>query len=148
MSKPAASCNMILDCNGQITSLVCQGLGFDEQWLGNHYTIGFVVSGKIIGGLIYHDIRAGQDLWWTIYTSDKRWCNRRILTAVFSLAFDYFKAKRINLLVNTDNIACINLVEKLGFVREGKLRHFRDDGADCYFYGMLTTENKWKGKHK
>ena len=148
MSKPAEFCKIILDKDGHITQTICQGLKFDTKWLkGAHQTLGFMQGDKLLGGLIYHDIRPHQDLWWTIYTNDKRWCSRRILKAVFGLAFDYFKVRRINLLVNTDNYDCITLVERLGFTREGLLRSFREDGADCYIYGMLNNENKWKGNN-
>ena len=144
MSEPAAFCNMILDAKGRITKWICAGLGCDDKWLNPEYcTIGFISNGRLIGGLIYHDIRFGRDLYWTIYTMDKRWCSRRILKAVFGLAFDFFKVERISLLVDTNNKDCLRLVKKLGFRQEGLLRRYRDDGADCFFMGLLKTERKF-----
>lgn len=146
MKQQPAFCKIVPDTTGRIADWVSAGLGFSKNWEDDFLTLGFELAGQLIGGLIYHNIRLGRDVWWTIYTTDKRWCSRRILKVIFALAFEVLKVKRISLLVNTDNFSCIKLVEKLGFVREGLLRGYRDDGADCYFYGMLQSENKWKGK--
>lgn len=147
MSRLPAFCKIILDTDSSITRWVCAGLNFNAECLGEYYTLGFFVGDKLIGGLVYHNIRPGRDLWWTIFTTDKRWCNRRVLKIIFALAFNYWQVKRISLLINTDNHDCIKLVEKLGFKREGLMRQYRDDGSDCYFYGILKSENIWKGKN-
>lgn len=144
MNGPAVFCNLSADTDGRITRFVCAGLGSDDKWLDQeHYTLGFAIDGRLVGGLIYHDIRRGRDLYWTIYTTDKRWCNRRILKAVFGLAFDFFGVERISLLVNTENQDCLRLVTKLGFKQEGLLRRYRDDGADCFLMGLLKNERKF-----
>ena len=146
MKQPVESCRCVLDWDKQITRWVCQGLKTDGAWLDNFLTIGIVSGNNLVGGVIFHNVRRGIDLSWTIYTIDKRWCTRRILKTLFEMAFEVLQAKRINLLVSTNNVACLKLVEKLGFKREGLLRAYREDGSDCYFYGMLKSENKWKGK--
>lgn len=147
MNAATVSCNVLPDRNDVITGWVCRNLGFDCRDMGEHRTLGFFAGGKLIGGLVYHNIRIGRDLWWTIYTTDKRWCNRRVLRKIFGLAFDYWQVERISLLIDTDNRKCLKLAKKLGFRREGLMRKFRDDGRDCYFYGLLKSENKWKGKN-
>ncbi len=147
MNKLRASCDIKFDTDGDITKWVCSNLNFEFTDIGEYRTLGFFVDHKLIGGLIYHNIRIGRDLWWTIYTTNKRWCNRRVLKRIFGLAFNFWQVERISLLVNTNNFECIKLVEKLGFKREGLLRKYRDDGSDCYFYGILKSENIWKGKN-
>ncbi len=146
MSKPQEFCEIKPDSNNYVAKWVCSQLNFELKDIGEYRTLGFFVNHKLVGGLIYHNIRVNRDLWLTIYTTDKRWCNRRVLKNIFGLAYDLWKVERISLLVNTDNFECIKLVEKLGFKREGLLRKYRDDGSDCYFYGMLKSENIWKGK--
>ncbi|MBE6454694.1 MAG: GNAT family N-acetyltransferase [Alphaproteobacteria bacterium] len=144
MKLPKEYCNLVYDQDNRITEWVCKGLGFDRRWLDKEFhTFGFYISGKLIGGLIYHNIRPFRDLWWTIYTTDKRWCNRRNLKKIFEFAFNFWQVERISILVSTNNYPCIKLIKKLGFQQEGLLRNYRDDGADCYFYGLLKTENKW-----
>ena len=144
MKQQTESCRIVYDSNGTITDWICQHLAIGKNWLDTpFYTIGFVVGNKIIGGLIYHNIRYHHDLWLTIYTTDKRWCTRRVLKIIFELAFNFWQAKRISILVSINNPKCIILIQKLGFKREGLLRGYQDDGTDCYFYGMLQSENKW-----
>lgn len=143
MKQQMVSCKLIYDYDGKITDWVCKKLDYDKDSLEQYRTIGFWLHDQLIGGLIYHNIRPKRDLWWTIYTADKRWCNKRVLKIIFNLAFKFWQVERISLLVNTDNHECIKLVEALGFKKEGCLRQYRDDGSDCYFYGMLKSENKW-----
>ena len=140
MKMPKESCKIIFDKTGEITDFVCSGLGEDTAWIDkNSCTIGFVVNGKLIGGLIYHNIRPHKDLWLTIYTTDKRWCTRRALRTIFGLAFNYWQVERVSVAVSVNNYPSIKLVEKLGFKKEGLLRKYRDDGSDCYFFGMLKA---------
>lgn len=148
MNKETAFCKIIADENGLITNFVCQGLGFDASWLQDdeYFTIGFQLGNRLIGGLIYHNIRRGRDIWWTLYTSDKRWCNKRVLKFMFELAFNHFKAKRISMLADADNKACLQLSLKLGFRAEGVLRQYRDDGKDAVIMGILKNEYLKKGE--
>lgn len=146
MSKPLESCRLIYDRGRNIARWICVNLGYDADAIPDGQAIGFAIGNRLIGGLIYHNIRDGRDLWWTIYTIDKRWCTKRILKAIFGLAFDVYKVRRISILVRSDNIPSLKLVERLGFKREGTLRAYDDSGADSYIYGMLQSENLWKGK--
>ena len=148
MNKQPASCSIICDHDGIIHHYVCNGLKFDDSWVGNNLTLGFIYKNQLIGGLIYHDLRPECDVWWTIYTTSPKWCTKSILKSIFGLAFKILKVRRISLLVSVDNLSCISLVERLGFKREGCLRQYRDDKKDCYIYGMLKSENKWKEKNE
>ena len=142
MKQPEEFCSVFYDNN--LVDWICQGLKIDKKWLeGDYYTIGFKSGNKLLGGLIYHNIRPQRDLWVTIYTADKKWCNRRVLKIIFSLAFNFWQVERISISVSANNVSCIRLVEKLGFIKEGVFRKYMDDGSDCFFYGMLKSENEW-----
>ncbi len=134
---------IIEDKNELITNYACKGLDISRDWLGKHFTYGLIVDGKIVGALIFHDIRVNCEVWWTIYTEDKRWCNRRMLKFMFALAFNALKCRRISISVSSKNLNCLNLVKKLGFKQEGILRNARDNGDDNVLFGMLKTECKW-----
>ncbi|MBQ8676868.1 MAG: hypothetical protein IJ529_00165 [Alphaproteobacteria bacterium] len=146
MSEQPASCRIVLDRDKSVFRYVCDGLGFTDDWINACLTLGFVAGDKLIGGLIYHNMRPNHDLWWTIYTTDKRWCTKAVLKQIFGLAFNYYNVQCVRLLINTDNAPCLKLVERLGFKREGLLRCFREDAADCFVYSILKSENLWKGK--
>jgi len=134
------------DDSGYTTKWVCDGLNEDVNWVGANLTLSIKLKGELIGGLIYNDLRPNVDVWWTIYTTDKRWASRHILRYCFDVAFNLMNCRRISLFVSKDNHKSLNLVEKLGFKREGLLRQYRDDGSDCYLYGMLKNECKWRSK--
>lgn len=138
-----AEYKIIEDKNDFITRYVCAGLKFGYEWLGKHFTFGMVVDGKLVGGLIFHDIRPNGEVWWTIYTEDKRWCNRRMLRFMFGLAFKALNCRRVSLAIDARNSDCLKLAKKLGFTREGILRAQRDDGGDNVVWGILKTECKW-----
>ena len=148
MSQAAASYSIISDNGNLITDWICRGLKEDMSWVGEHYTCGFVYDDRLIGGVIFHNLRPGHDVWWTIYTTDKRWCNSRVLHFLFATAFDGLGCRRINLLVSKSNQACLRLVKGLGFKIEGCLRDYRENGEDCYILGILKNEAKFYFKNK
>ncbi len=140
MSKEATYCKIIGDSSGAITRWVCKGLNIDTDWIGAHQTIGFVHNGRLIGGLIYHNLRFGKDVWWTLYTTDKKWCNKRILKFMFLLAFDFYQCKRISIMTSKANAKCQKLALKLGFKPEGILRKYGDNNEDIIIMGILKEE--------
>ena len=137
---------ILLDVSDDITHWVCRGLNSNEDWIGKHITYGFALGDKMLGGLIFNDIRRNHDVWWTIYSDDKRWCNRHVLRKMFAAAFEDMGCRRINVLVETDNLNSINLVKRLGFTQEGLLRKYSENGQDCYVFGMLKQECPWLEK--
>lgn len=146
MKSVPALCRIVADEHEQIAKWVCDCLEIGTDWVGRNVTMGVILDGRLIAGIIFNDVRHGRDVWLTIYSTDKRWCNRRVLRAVFDLVFDVMDCKRVSLFVSKDNEPSIKLVEGLGFVREGLLRQYRDDGNDCYVYGMLKSDCIWRSK--
>ena len=146
MKSEPALCRIIADLDGSIAKWVCDGLEYDTDWIGANVTMGIVLDGKLIAGIIFNNIRPNIDVWLTIYTINKRWCNRRVLRCIFNLAFNKMGCRRVSLCVSKDNEISKKLVESLGFVYEGLLRQYRDNGDDCYLYGMLKNECKWRSK--
>lgn len=134
---------IIPDYQNIITKWVCDGLNIDYQWIKNYQTFGVVYQDKIIAGLIFHDVNYGHDVWWTIYSTNKHWCNRRVLKQFFREAFNVLHCQRINLLIDADNDAALKFVTRLGFKIEGRLRKYRNNGRDCYILGLLQSENKY-----
>ncbi len=146
MSWQQEFCKIVYDHTNGIFRWICHNLSISADDITDGETLGFYIGDRLIGGLIYHNIRRGRDLWWTIYTVDKRWCTRKILKQIFGIAFDIYHVQRISILVNSQNLPCLKLITRLGFKREGCLRAYDDNGADSYIYGLLKSENLWKGK--
>lgn len=144
MKTVADLSKIISDQNNLITEWVCRNLGYKTNWLQNYHTFGVVRNNKIIAGLIFHDVHINDDVSWTIYSTDKHWCTKKIIKFFMREAFEYLGCRRINILVNTDNDKCLKFVTGLGFKKEGLLRQFRENGQDCYILGLLKSENKYK----
>lgn len=146
------SYQIIEDVKDAVAEWVCRGLGFINIWRGQNLTYGFFYNGKLVGGLIFHDLQPHREVWWTVYSIDRHWCNRTMLRRVFQTAFIAMDCKRINILVNKSNRRSFDFVRRLGFVQEGLLRQYAENGEDCYFLGMLREECKWlnskKGENK
>jgi RimJ/RimL family protein N-acetyltransferase len=140
------------DYYGGITDMVRLGLGYSKDWPGDEFlSFGFFYNKKLIGALVFHDLRRHTEVWWTIYTVDKRWCTRKVLRLMFTIAFGRMDCRRISVLVSKNNLQSLNLVRRLGFKEEGLLRQCREDGEDCYILGMLRSECPWinfKGDEK
>ena len=134
----------VADTDDSILKWVCDGLNETTNWIGEHATLGIYLNQRLIAGIIYHDIRFGQDCWMTIYSIDKKWCSRRILRLIFGFAFEGLNCRRVNALVDTER--SIRLLSGIGFKQEGKLRQFRENGKDCFVYGLLQTECLWRKK--
>lgn len=135
---------VFLDLGEEVTKFVCEGLKEDGVWLGKHIALGIKKKEKLIGGVIFNDIRVFQDVWLTIYTNDKHWCNRRVLKAIFYIAFNFLGCRRASVRVDAKNKKSLNLVERLGFKKEGILRGFENNGHDGVVYSMFKNECRWR----
>lgn len=132
------------DETGEVAKWVCEGLGDELSEYGNNLTLGIYRNGELIAGIILNDLRPNIDVWMTIYSTSKYWATRRTLKYIFWVVFDVMKCRRASLFVSKDNETSIKFVEKCGFIREGLLRQYRDNGQDCFVYGMLKSECKWR----
>ena len=131
------------DFDGVIQKWICDGLKEDTDWIGDSYTFGICYKGKMVGGIILNNYRKDLDVWLTIYSVSPHWCVKSVIKYTFKTCFEALYCKRVNILVSKDNIKSLSLCERLGFVKEGLLRQYREDGKDCYFMGMLKKECKW-----
>lgn len=64
---------------------------------------------------------------------------RRFINFVSQYVFEYLKLTRLECRIFSDNKKSIDIVERLGFVREGRLRQVWDK-RDMYVYSILPGE--------
>ncbi len=151
MSKEQVFCNraphsdehtvrVVYDVNQLTVPWVCAGLGYPPDSLRVFMALAFMRGNKLCGALLFHDGYASKDVWWTIYTIDKRWCQRSVLRQIFKVAFDDLKCRRVGVLVQADNEKSLKLVKRMGFVEEGRLRQLGENGQDCFVFSMLRNE--------
>jgi len=139
-------CKTFLDLKGNVVSWVGENLGEDKDWIGQNITLGIEKNAKLLGGVVFHNIRPKIDVWLTIYTTDKKWCNKRTLRAIFDIAFNFLESRRVSVRVDALNKKSRKLVEGLGFQKEGVLRFYEDNGNDSVVYSMLKNECIWRTK--
>lgn len=102
-----------------------------------------IFENRLIGGVLFHDIRPQRECWLTIYTESPRWAQRHVLKYIFTIVFITIGAKRCSVLVSESNKKSYEMCHRLGFKDEGLLREYRDNGENCYVMGMLKQECKW-----
>jgi RimJ/RimL family protein N-acetyltransferase len=142
--KPEAELYSIRpDFDGSIQKWICDGLGENTDWIGDSYTFGICYGGRMVGGIIMNDYRKDLDVWLTIYSISPRWCSKSVLKYIFKTCFETLNCKRVNVFISKDNSKSLSLCERLGFVKEGLLRQYRENGQDCYILGMLKRECRW-----
>lgn len=137
-------CEIFVDLTGEVVRFVCDGLKIDTNWVKTNLTLGIRLDHRLIAGIIFNDFNPGVNVWLTIFSTDKRWCNRRVLRTVFGIAFDLFCVRRISIMIDETNFKSQKLAEGLGFVKEGVLRAFSDDGRDRIIFSMLKNECQWR----
>ncbi|MDQ0233335.1 GNAT family N-acetyltransferase [Metabacillus malikii] len=65
------------------------------------------------------------------------------LEAIISYGFEHMNIHRIEALIEPPNLRSLRLIEKLGFIREGLLRHYEYTNGkfdDLYMYSLLKQE--------
>ena len=128
------------NCDDMIRLWVTRELGITIE--GECKAIGAVLDGRLIGGAVYNNY-AGFMVDIHIATTDKRWCNRRVLKAVFEMAFDTLKCVRLNMMCAKNNKTMRRLASGLGFKQEGCNRKAHLGTTDAISYGLLKSECRW-----
>lgn len=139
-------CEIFPDLTGEVVSFVCDGLGEKTDWVKENIALGIKLDGKLIAGIILNDLNPLINVWLTIYSTNKRWCNKRVLRAIFDTAFNFLNVRRISVMIDEKNKKSQKLAEGLGFVKEGVLRAFAENGENRIIFSMLKQECQWRTK--
>jgi RimJ/RimL family protein N-acetyltransferase len=102
-------------------------------------------SGNLIGGFVFYNWTQypdGGDVWIAV-AGGGPWLTRANLREWFSYPFLQLGCNRVTSLVAKSNRKSRELVERLGGVREGRIRGARGPGKASIIYGMLKSECKW-----
>lgn len=132
--------DIFYDKSGFIADFVADGLKLEREEMRRGYAFAIVADGKIAGGVVFTELRAGISVWISIYTINKRWCSARCLRNIFGIAYDVLGCRRINALISIHNRASLSLAKRCGFVWEGNMRRYGNDGHDVCVLGMLREE--------
>jgi len=128
------------NCDDMVRLWVARELGITIE--GECRTIGAVLDGRLIAGAIFNNY-AGFMVDIHIATTDKKWCNRRVLKSVFEMAFDNLKCVRVNMMCSKNNKSMRKLALRLGFKQEGCHKKAHLGTTDAISYGLLKTDCRW-----
>ena len=113
------------------------------HWLpGKGTAIGRIHNGVVIAGVVYEEY-TGTNMVCHI-AGEGAWANREFLSAIFDYPFNHAKVSRLTAPISSLNLKSRRLVEKMGFIIEGKLSQAIPDG-DLLLYKMFKLDCKYLG---
>lgn len=101
-------------------------------------TMGIEKDGKIVAGILFN-IYTGHDIHVTIAGSG--W-TRRFLRLLGQYLFDHLGVDRFTALTEKQNV--VDIVERLGGMKEGRLRDHFGRGRDAIILGVLRDEYRYR----
>lgn len=123
-----------------------QGVAPDAMNWGNFNTLSFLDDRGVKVALVYNGFHWPNVSIHVAAREGALWCKKDILFHIFSYPFVELRCRRITAPVDASNKRSRELVEHLGFVREGTLRKATRSGGDVCIYGMLAEECRWINK--
>lgn len=121
--------------------LVCRVLEMEPQEFGPSRSVGIVHGATLVAGVVYHDYRPQHgDCQITIAATSPRWAGRETIAYLLQYPFLELGCRRISTTVRSDNARALDMNVRLGFVIEGRRRHFFGPGIDCIEFGWLRSE--------
>ena len=135
----------------EVRAFVQRFVNLQNEQPRTKYQLAITLNGQLIGNCGVRFDRANSrvaelgyeiapDYWRKGYASEAA-------RAMLALGFDTLNAHRIDAWCIAENIASANLLEKLGFKREGVVREqrwFKERWWDALLYGLL--EHEWRAR--
>lgn len=121
----------------EFLSWASRKLRIDKEYFGNCSTITITHREKILAVAIYSSFN-GINCEVSVAADSKWWLRENILEVLFKYPFEQLQCKRITLLIRETNKSVVNLVKKIGFEQEGRLKMFYPDGDNCLVFGRLS----------
>jgi RimJ/RimL family protein N-acetyltransferase len=139
---------LIWDCPDVINDWVSTR-GGGRAYPGHCSAFGWVVDGKLVGGIVFTDFNGAQCL--ANIALDHHTFPRALLHAGLSYTFSQLQLRRLTFVIKEANLASQELVRRLGAVPEATLRDADIDGNlliyalfpdDCKIWSRLKNGKK------
>lgn len=113
---------------------------FDEE---TSYTIAiFDDDGEFMAVLIYNNWDH-ENIAMHIASVSPKWATRATLRVAFDYPFNQLGVQRVTAPVQSSNHKVQDMLNRLGFTNEGRLRDYYGKGEDEILFGMLKNECRW-----
>lgn len=112
------------------------------EWGEWYQAIGHEIDGVLVAGVVYN-FWTQADISMHIAAEPRTaWLTREFARAIFGYPFQQLKTRRVSAFPRARDATTRKLVEALGFVHEGTMRHaYPDDDAEVY--GMIREECRY-----
>lgn len=101
--------------------------------------LAFMQENHVVGVVVYFNFR-WPNIEVAFYCDDPRWAlNRNMVGQALAYPFVQLNCNRMTAIVEKINKRSRKMVQRLGFVEEGKLRKAGEKG-DMFIYGLLPNE--------
>ncbi len=79
----------------------------------------------------------------SIATSSPKWCSKSVLRVIFGFPFIQLGLNRVTAFIRESNSKSISLVQRLGFMHEGEMKQYYENGESAMIYGLTKNESRW-----
>jgi RimJ/RimL family protein N-acetyltransferase len=127
----------------QVAEWVSKTLPDHDGFASDVRSIGIFDAGgsRILAGVVYHDYRpAAQTCAMTIASESPMFATKGTIRALLSVPFEQFGCFKVWATTRAGNAKAQRFLSKVGFVREGILRHQFGPKDHAWFYGMTKPE--------
>ena len=108
----------------------------------NSQSIGLKRNDEFVAGVIYENWNRRTI---TCHIAISGWLTPKYLAVIFDYPFNMCKVKKIIVPVDSTNSKSINLVEKMGFTEEARIKDGMADG-DMILYTLAKNDCKYLGE--
>jgi RimJ/RimL family protein N-acetyltransferase len=116
--------------------------GDGHQFRKEDTALGVIRSGKLVGGVVYHDY-TGPTVFMSGAFVDPKWALPGTLRALFDYPFNTLKVENFLTATARNNKRARRLDEGLGFELVGMIKNYWGAGKDCALYQMPRSKCRW-----
>ena len=131
----------------RVAAYVASRIRHQEPFVTGYEALGALdAAGNLIGGFVYSEHRPndGGGSVAICAAGEKDWLSRSNLRVFLgSYPFGQLGCVRIQAMVSKANAHARDVIKRLGFKEEGKLRSGLGPGKDAILYSLLRHESRW-----
>lgn len=116
---------------------------------GPYRAVGILKGSRMIAGVFYHNYNpTGGHIDIGMASEGPGWATRGILRGLLSIPFEQYNVRRVGAVTpHNGTVMKIDMLPRLGFTREGMLRHFYADGVHGAVFSMTHREYRKRWSH-
>lgn len=108
---------------------------------GECKTIAFY--GDELQAVVVYNAQDESNISISIATSTAKWCTKLTLKVLFGYPFQQLELNRVTACIRESNSKSLSLVQRLGFILEGELKQYYDNGESAMIYGLTKDNCRW-----